>query len=386
MHAPISPAILADLRRPRPYPAVSVLLPTHRREPDNAQDAVRLRNLLEEAKDAVHNDPEVSRADRIDVIGQLDQALGEVDLVHAEDGLAIFAAPGEHQVWTLARTVPARVLLAQTFLTRNLVAAHVANQPFWVLALSADVATMWSGTKGRAPEQFTGTFPVRRVPEDFDPEREERIGDTPSTFNDERTRQFLREVTESAGVVVAADPRPMYVVGESEALAALDDAGKLVKEAAGLITQGGLAEGPAEALRQALATAAGTRAQEEVAGVLSELDDARSRKAFMRRRGRGVAVGRGGAGGAGRDRGRLPHDGAGRRRPPRPGGLGRPGRAGRHRRRDRRAGARHGGEGAVRPRRRTGRCRARRGGAALLSRPSGAGHGPAQTCQSCFLR
>ena len=58
---------------------------------------MRLRNLLEEAKDAVHNDPEVSRADRIDVIGQLDQALGEVDLVHAEDGLAIFAAPGEHQ-------------------------------------------------------------------------------------------------------------------------------------------------------------------------------------------------------------------------------------------------------------------------------------------------
>jgi hypothetical protein len=280
MHAPISPADLADLRRPRPYPAVSVLLPTHRREPANAQDEVRLRNLLEEAKDAVHNDPEVSRADRIDVIGQLDQALGEVDLVDAEDGLAIFAAPGEHQVWTLSRTVPARVLLAQTFLTRNLVAAHVANQPFWVLAFSADIATLWSGCKARAPEQVTGTFPLRRMPEDFDPEREERVGDTPSTFRDERTRQFLREVAEKAGVVAAADPRPMYVVGEAAALAALDDAGKLVKESAGRIVQGGLAEGPAEALREALAAAAERRAEEEVAGVLSELDEARSRKAF----------------------------------------------------------------------------------------------------------
>lgn len=280
MHAPISPAILADLRRPRPYPAVSILLPTHRREPDNAQDSVRLRNLLEEAKDAVHNDPEVSRADRIDVIGQLDQALGEVDLVHAEDGLAIFAAPGEHQVWTLGRTVPARVLLAQTFLTRNLVAAHVANQPYWVLALSAYVATLWSGTKGRSPQQVTGSFPVRRVPEDFDPEREEQIGDTPSIFNDERTRQFLREVTETAGVVLAADPRPLYVVGETEALAALDEAGKLVRESAGRIVQGGLAEGPAEALRRALTEAAEQRAAQEVTDVLSELDQARSRKAF----------------------------------------------------------------------------------------------------------
>jgi hypothetical protein len=70
------------------------------------------------------------------------------------------------------------------------------------------------------------------------------------------------------------------VVGEAEALAALDDAGKLVKEAAGQITQGGLAEGPAQALRQALAAASGRRAEEEVAGVLSELDEARSRKAF----------------------------------------------------------------------------------------------------------
>ncbi|WP_327292864.1 baeRF3 domain-containing protein [Streptomyces sp. NBC_01198] len=280
MHAPISPAVLAELRRPRPYPAVSVLLPTHRREPANSQDRVRLRNLLEEAKDAVHNDPEVSRSDRIDVIGQLDQALGEVDLVHAEDGLAIFAAPGEHQVWTMARTVPARVLLAQTFLTRNLVAAHVANQPFWVLALSADVATLWSGCKGRAPEQVTDTFPLRRAAGDVDPQREERAGDTASTFRDERTRQFLREVTEKAGVVVAADPRPVYVAGEAAALAALDEAGRLVKESAGRIVQGGLAEGPGEALREALAAAAERQAEEEVAGVLSELDEARGRKAL----------------------------------------------------------------------------------------------------------
>lgn len=41
MHQPLTRAALADLRRPRTYPAVSLLLPTHRREPDNAQDAVR---------------------------------------------------------------------------------------------------------------------------------------------------------------------------------------------------------------------------------------------------------------------------------------------------------------------------------------------------------
>lgn len=280
MHQPLTPAALAELRRPRKYPAVSVLLPTHRRERDHAQDAVRLRNLLEQAKDAVHHDPEVSRTDRIDVIGQLDQAGAEVDLVYAEDGLAIFAAPGEHHIWSLDRPVPPRVLLAQTFLTRNLVAAHAASQPFWVLVVSGDIATMWSGGRGRVPERISGPFPVRRPRIDFDPERQQRIGDMPGIFDDEETRIFLREVAEAADSVLAADPRPLYVVGDTEALAALDETGPLVREAVARIAHGGLAEGPGEALRRALRDAARARDDEQVAEVLDGLDRARGHKSF----------------------------------------------------------------------------------------------------------
>ncbi len=59
MEHALSPATLTELRRPRPYPAVSVLTPTHRREPDNAQDPVRLRNVLAEAKKQLEADPAV---------------------------------------------------------------------------------------------------------------------------------------------------------------------------------------------------------------------------------------------------------------------------------------------------------------------------------------
>src|SRR5206468_673841 len=78
----------------------------------------------------------------------LDLALAEIDLAHAEDGLAIFAAPGEHQVWSLARAVPERVVLSDTFLTRNLVSAQASERPFWVLSVSADCATLWNGDVG----------------------------------------------------------------------------------------------------------------------------------------------------------------------------------------------------------------------------------------------
>ncbi|MEV7598939.1 chemotaxis protein [Kitasatospora sp. NPDC089797] len=280
MHPALSPAVLAELRRPRPYPAVSVLMTTHRREPDNAQDPVRLRNLLAEAKERIQADPEVSRADRIDVVGQLDRALAEVDLVHAEDGLAILAAPGEHRIWTFARTAPARVVLSDTFLTRNLVSAQAAERPYWVLAVAADRAVLWGGNQERVTAENIHGFPLVRTFDNPDPERRERIGDTPSTFRDEETKTFLRQADTAIGKVLAADPRPLYVVGDAPALALLDAAGPIAKEATAQIPHGGLAQADVETVRKVVDPAVRAHAEQEVADALARLDKARGRSAF----------------------------------------------------------------------------------------------------------
>ena len=280
----LNASVLAELRRPRRYPAVSVLVPTHRREPDNAQDPVRLRNLVAEAKERVQSDPDVSRADRIDVLEQLDRAVAEVDLTHAKDGLVLFAAPGEHQVWNLGRPVPARVVLADTFVTRNLVSAHIAEQPYWVLAVAADHVSLWSGVLDRLTEHRADAFPLTRSLEDPDSERKERIGDLPSTFRDEQTRQFLRQAGEAASPVLEANRRPLFLVGEAAALSLLVEAATGGAHAAftgaAHITQGGLAKGPAQALYKAVGPVLESQRRRRVSDVLSALDQARSRREF----------------------------------------------------------------------------------------------------------
>lgn len=279
MEHDLSPAALAELRRPRPYPAVSVLTPTHRREPDNAGDPVRLRNAVAEAKKQLQDDPAVTRERRMEVSRELDRALAEVDLSHTEDGLAIFAAPGEHQVWTLTRSVPERVVLSDTFLTRNLVAAQAAERPFWVLSVAADRVTLWSGGAGRVVEDRTGGFPMDRPPLDFDPERMERIGDSPSTFRDENTRRFLRDADTEMGRVLRAHPRPLYVTGPQPALSVLEETGNTVRDAV-LVPHGGLAHGTADAVWQAVAPVLDDEARGSVEDVARELDAARGRKDF----------------------------------------------------------------------------------------------------------
>ncbi|GGV36096.1 hypothetical protein GCM10010277_22310 [Streptomyces longisporoflavus] len=279
MHPSLNPAALAGLRRPRPYPAVTVLLPTHRREPDNAQDPVRLRNLVHEAKERLKSDPAVAREQRIEVARQLDRAVAEIDLVHAEDGLAVFAARGEHQVWSLARTVPSRVVLSDTFLTRNVVAAQAAERPYWVLAVSADRVSLWSGTATRVTEHEADGFPLTRSRDDQDAERKERIGDVPSTFRDEQTRRFLREADGAAAGVLRSHPRPLFVAGEAAALSLLDEVGAVGKEGTP-VPHGGLAHGPADAVWQAVRPflAAGDRAGLDA--VLHELDAAQGRRQY----------------------------------------------------------------------------------------------------------
>ncbi|WP_406208948.1 chemotaxis protein [Kitasatospora sp. NBC_01560] len=279
MHAAdLTPAVLAELRRHRRYPAVSVLLPTHRSEPENTQDPVRLRNLIAEAKNRLHADEAVSRADRLDVVEQLDRALREVDLVHAEDGLAIFVAPGEHQVWSLPRTVPSRVVFSETFLTRNLVSAYTVGAPYWVLTVAADRVALFGGTGSRLAEHTAGRFPLDQVRPDWDVERQERIGDVPSTFRDEETRRFLRDADAALGALLESDPRPLYVLGEAAALALLDEVGTAVKRAAAQVPRGGLGHAQPAAVAEAVRAAVDQQAQRAVAELHQRLDHAQSVK------------------------------------------------------------------------------------------------------------
>ncbi|MFJ6216231.1 chemotaxis protein [Streptomyces sp. NPDC092296] len=277
----LTPQVLAELRAPRRYPAVSLTMPTHRREPGHVQDPVRLRNLAAEAVRRLDEDPRVSRQDRMDLRAQLDRAVTEVDLRQAQDGLVIFVSAAEHQVWYVPYEVPERVVLSDSYLTRNLVSAHAHAQPYWVLAVSADRATLWSGAGETLEQQEGRGFPVVR-PQDrnFDAERQERTGDTPSTFNEEETRAFLRTVDTALGQVLAERPRPFFLVGLAPALALLTETGSAATAAAGRLVEGGLIDGPGHALLDALRPVLDAHLGERQRQAAERLDEAAGRRRF----------------------------------------------------------------------------------------------------------
>ncbi|MEI7032210.1 chemotaxis protein [Streptomyces pratensis] len=271
--------LLRELRTPRAYPALSLTMPTHRTAPDNAQDPVRLRNLVAEAGHRLDADPRVDHETRAALRAQLARAAGEVDARRALDSLVVLVTADEYWIWQLPRTAPERVVLSDSYLTRNLVAAKAQTRPFRVLTLAADHATLWTGTcDGLRPEE-TGGFPLTAPEEPPNPQREERVGDTPSTYTDEETRNFFRTVDEKLRAVLAADPRPLYLMGLPPALALLDEVGG-ASAAVGRTAKGAPADLPASEVLKELRPALAEGRRRAAAEVGDRLDRARGARAF----------------------------------------------------------------------------------------------------------
>ncbi|MEV4677780.1 hypothetical protein AB0K34_39530 [Actinomadura sp. NPDC049382] len=266
---------LSELRKPRAYPAVSVLMPTHRSVPDNRQDPIRLRNLLAEVRRRLHDDVRVTPEAADHVVRGLERAADEVDLRHAADGLVLFAAPdGEHHSFAIGQHVDERVVVDTGFATRDLVAAYTRTPRYWLLSLSDQRTRLWDGRGEELTERTGGGFPVE--PEPIDEAGSGRLARRAAQGGDgERQRRTMRDVVAALDRVLARDRRPLIVAGVTRHQAFFDEVAGPHITVAGRVDgsfEGASASALAEAARPALAAYEDLR---EV-GVLAELEAARS--------------------------------------------------------------------------------------------------------------
>lgn len=210
---------LADLRATRAFPAVSLIMPTHRRLPENKQDAVRLKVLLDEAakqlKELKHDLP---RGLTDEVETSLRKAAGEIDLDHAAEALVLFAAPGgEQHSFVLPRVkVSERVAIGTTFVTRYLLAARENTWSYWVLVLSGKPTRLWSGEGEQLTEVVNALFPLTY-------ELHEAGGEGAIPVAGDDRAGFFRQVERAMDAVLKADARPIIVLGAPRYLSYLDE-------------------------------------------------------------------------------------------------------------------------------------------------------------------
>ncbi len=206
---------ILELQSHRSHPSLSILLPTHRTSPDNKRDPILLKNLASEATDRLVE--LLGKRDAAPLIRDLESQVAAIDLRRTLDGMAIFVSAEHAGVYLLPVPLKPRVVIDDTFATRDLVFAMNRSPRYWVLALSEQPTRLFEGVRGTLVEVRGGGFPmVHTGPGGSEalPEMTDK-----SKIEAEYHRQFFRRVDQALAAYTKADPLPLCVVGVERWLA-----------------------------------------------------------------------------------------------------------------------------------------------------------------------
>ncbi|MFO7564703.1 MAG: hypothetical protein R6X02_18815 [Enhygromyxa sp.] len=199
------------LQAHRGYPLVSVIAPTHRTSPDNKADPILVRNLIDDAKQRLLE--EKSKREAAPVFDRLAELVEEVDWAHTLDGLALFASPDHAELFYLPHPVRPRVVIDETFATRDLVATLARSGRYRVLVLSEKPTRLYDGARETLEEHVGDGFPRVHQGPGGATALPGGAGINPASVRQEAHMEFFRQIDAALGQLLADDPTPVVVVG-----------------------------------------------------------------------------------------------------------------------------------------------------------------------------
>lgn len=192
-------------------PCVSITLPTHRTSPQNKQDPIRVKNLVREAADRLLT--EFSKREIEPLLTRLEKLAEEIDYNNLLDGLVLFANQEYSQSFILPISISERVVVDETFFTRDLV--HTLNETtrYWVLVLSEKPTRLYEGTRDSLIEIQSDTFPMEHTGPGGSSALPGGPGVNISAYRDEYHRKFFRSVDKALKNYMDDDRLPLVIVG-----------------------------------------------------------------------------------------------------------------------------------------------------------------------------
>lgn len=137
---------------------VTITLNTHRTRPDNEKDPINLKNLLRDAETRLFND--YDKRFVWPIMEKLNHLVEKIDHSHNLESLIIFACSDFAEYTRLPVPVQNRVVIDDTFATRDLVRAMHQESAYYVLVLSRQQARLIEAYNDTVTEEKRGAFPM----------------------------------------------------------------------------------------------------------------------------------------------------------------------------------------------------------------------------------
>ncbi|QTM01430.1 hypothetical protein [Mannheimia sp. ZY171111] len=198
---------IKEIQAKHSYPSVTITLPTNRTAPDNEKDAIRLKNLVQDAVTRLES--EFGKRETINIVENIQRLADEVDHQHNLDGLVIFANNEFSASYKLPFRLPERASIEDNFVTRDLVYALNRSPLYLLTVLSENGTRLFVGHKDILDEVNDHGFPfsLENVIASASP------GQDISHVRDQIVTDHMKEIGDALIEAQKQTPAPIVVVG-----------------------------------------------------------------------------------------------------------------------------------------------------------------------------
>ncbi|HEY8513824.1 MAG TPA: hypothetical protein VIL31_17835 [Cyclobacteriaceae bacterium] len=209
------------LLRVQKGPCLSVIVPQYRLAPERLQNPEILRKALRKAKTLAKE-----RGLSDELVKQLDQLTDRLAMDYSRDGVGIYISPEVSGVVSFPFPVQERVVVNDSFVTRDLYYLQQLTEPYFVAAVGKKQIRLYSArgdvltevTDGDFPMTFEDEYEYARPAPAFGHSRQE-MAEEKSTMVKVRTQSFFREAINSIARIMGSTSLPLVVAGTVESIA-----------------------------------------------------------------------------------------------------------------------------------------------------------------------
>lgn len=269
---------LRELQQVRESPALSILLPTYYKSPDDLQqNPVRLKKLMRQAMDRLLE--KHSKSELKSLLQNLDAVAESIDFDHPQKGLAVFVSNSVAKSFPLSFAVDEQVVIEENFATRHLVHARNRSKRYYLLLLTRDICRLYECQRDQLHEIHFNGFPHKSQQENVDTEWTGDFGVDSGRYDTRQGREFLHQVDESLDAIIGDNVLPLVIAGVERNLASFDKTSKYKNRLIATV-EGSHEKTPIPELAQIVWSAARKGFDTKRKDVLGQLDNAVGAKQF----------------------------------------------------------------------------------------------------------
>jgi hypothetical protein len=175
------------------------------------QDRIRLKNLVVQASERLIKD--YGQRQIAHVLTHLNDLVEQIDYQTNLDGLVLCVNHDMARHFVLPFAVQERVVVDETFYTRDLVYGLNRTVNYWVVTLNENATRLFRGTNDLLVEQTAFGFPMTHTGPGGTTGLPEGMGIDRSTVRDEGHRKFFRAVDAGVHAALIQEELPVVVVG-----------------------------------------------------------------------------------------------------------------------------------------------------------------------------